>query len=198
MLLLWYFVLKLHTFVISFACHNHFFTSLFIDSLFARSLFAHFLFIVSFFFVLFLCLFVAKFKIKSKENNKNVCLTRIKINNIHWCHVFKIYFVYSIWNDKMSLFFVIIYFRRFKLFFRNNSTRIAKSRRDLLVIRLISRFSNIKSRMKKLALRNHKNESISFKMKFFFSRSVKIFHYSRDDKCMQNIIVIEKRFCIKQ
>jgi hypothetical protein len=41
-------------------------------------------------------LFVARFKIKSKEDNKNVCLIRIKINNIHWCHVFKIYFVHSI------------------------------------------------------------------------------------------------------
>ncbi len=43
-----------------------------------RSLFAHSFFVVSFF-----CLFVARFKIESKENNKNVRLTRIKINNIH-------------------------------------------------------------------------------------------------------------------
>jgi hypothetical protein len=48
-----------------------------------------------------LCLFVAKFKIKSKKDNKNVYLTRIKINNIHWCHVFKIYFVHSV-NYEMT------------------------------------------------------------------------------------------------
>jgi hypothetical protein len=31
----------------------------------------------------FFCLFIARFKIKSKKDNKNVCLTRIKINNVH-------------------------------------------------------------------------------------------------------------------
>jgi uncharacterized RDD family membrane protein YckC len=41
---------------------------------FVRSLFIH---------VLLFCLFVARFKIKLKENNKNVRLIRIKINNIH-------------------------------------------------------------------------------------------------------------------
>jgi hypothetical protein len=93
----------MHTFVISFVRFNRFFTLLFARSLFARFLFARSFSVLSFSLALcslifsllsrFLCLFVARFKIKSKENNKNVCLTRIKINNIHWCHVFKIYFV---------------------------------------------------------------------------------------------------------
>jgi hypothetical protein len=98
MLLLYYFVLKLHTFVISLARFNRSLILLFIRSLFARFLFARFLFARSFsvlsfslalcsliFFVIssFFCLFVARFKIKSKEDNKNVRLTRIKINSIH-------------------------------------------------------------------------------------------------------------------
>jgi hypothetical protein len=79
---------------------HSFVRSLFVRSLFVRSfslcsfvlvrfLFAHFFSVVS----SLLYLFVARFKIKSKKNNKNVCLIRMKINNIHWCHVFKIYFV---------------------------------------------------------------------------------------------------------
>jgi hypothetical protein len=140
-LLFYYFVLKLHTFVISFVCFNRFFILLFVRFLFVRFLFARSFSVLSFLFVFysfilfllfrFFCLFVAKFKIKLKENNKNARLIRIKINNIHWCHVFKTYFV---WNNKTSLFFAIIYFRKFKLFFRINSTRIAKSRCDLFVI----------------------------------------------------------------
>jgi hypothetical protein len=145
----------------------HFFVrSLSVRSLFVRSFFlcffvlARFLFTHFFCCLVFLCLFVAKFKIKSKKDNKNVRLIRIKINNIHWCHVFKIYFV---WNDKTNLFFAIVYFKRFKLFFRINSARIAKSRRDLSVIWSNSRSFNIKARIKKLALRNNKNESMFFK-----------------------------------
>jgi hypothetical protein len=139
----------------------------------ARSLFAH-----SFFVVSFLCLFIARFKIKSKEDNKNVRLIRIKINNIHWCHVFKTYFV---WNDKTSLFFAIIYFKKFKLFLRINSTRIAKSRRDLFVIWSNSRSCDIRTRIKRLALRNNKNESMSFKTNFclFFFREVRKFFIIR-------------------
>jgi uncharacterized membrane protein YecN with MAPEG domain len=98
MLLLYYFVLKLHTFVISFARFSRSFIFLFARflfarSLFARSLFARFFFVFSFSLAfcslifsvvsLLLCLFVAKFKIKSKKDNKNVRLIRIKINNIH-------------------------------------------------------------------------------------------------------------------
>jgi hypothetical protein len=182
MLLLYYFVLKLHTFVISFARFNCSFILLFVRSLFARSLF-----VLSFSLVLcslnfllfrFLCLFVARFKIKSKENNKNVRLIRIKINNIHWCHVFKTYFV---WNDKTSLFFAIVYFKRFRLFFRINSTRIAKSRRDLFVIWSNSRFCDIRTRIKELALRNNKNESMFFKTNscFFLLRKVRRFFIIR-------------------
>jgi hypothetical protein len=83
----------------------------------------------------------------------------------------------KLWNDRTSLFFAIIYFRKFRLFFRINSTRIAKSRRDLFVIRLISRFCYIKSRMKRLALRNRKNESIFFKTNscFFFRKMRRFF-----------------------
>ncbi len=193
MLLLYYFVLKLHTLVISFARLNRSFILLFARFLFARSLFVRSFFVLSFSLVFcsfilsllsrLLCLFIARFKIKSKKNNKNVRLIRIKINNIHWCHVFKIYFV---WSDKTNLFFAIIYFRRFELFFRINSTRIAKSRCDLLVIWSNSRFCDIRARIKKLALRNNKNESMFFKTNFCFfsfSRNMKIFHYSCDDKC---------------
>jgi hypothetical protein len=139
----------------------------------ARFLFAHFLCCL----VLF-CLFVARFKIKSKKDNKNVRLIRIKINSIHWCHVFKIYFV---WNDKTSLFFAIVYFKRFRLFFRINSTRIAKSRRDLSVIWSNSRFFDIKARIKKLALRDNKDESMSFKTNscLFLFRKVRRFFIFR-------------------
>ncbi len=77
----------------------------------------------------------------------------------------------------MSLFFAIVYFKKFKLFFRINSTRIAKSRRDLLVIWSNSRFCDIKTRIKKLTLRNNKNESMSFKTNFcfFFLREIQRF-----------------------
>jgi hypothetical protein len=86
----------------------------------------------------------------------------------------------KLWNDKTSLFFAIVYLRKFKLFFRINSTRIAKSRRDLFVTRLISRFCDIKSRMKKLALRDRKNKSISFKTNFcFFLREMRRFFIIR-------------------
>ncbi len=63
-----------HSFVRSFFVRS-FFLCFFV---LVRSLFAHSL-------LLFrsLCLFVARFKIKSKEDNKNVRLIRIKINNIH-------------------------------------------------------------------------------------------------------------------
>jgi hypothetical protein len=193
MLLLYYFVLKLHTLVISLVRLSRSFILLFARFLFARSLFARSLFarslsVLSFSLALcslilsvvslFLCLFVARFKIKSKENNKNVRLTRIKINSIHWCHVFKTYFV---WSDKMSLFFAIIYFRKFRLFFRVNSTRIAKSRRDLFVIWSNSRSFDIKARIKKLALRDNKNESMSFKTNscLFFLREVRRFFIIR-------------------
>jgi hypothetical protein len=150
----------------------HFFIrSLSVRSLSVRSFSLCFLVLIRFLFAHFLCclvslyLFVARFKIKSKENNKNVRLIRIKINNIHWCHVFKIYFV---WNDKTSLFFTIVYLKRFRLFFRVNSTRIAKSRRDLSVIWSNSRSFDIKARIKKLALRDNKNESMFFKTNFYF------------------------------
>ncbi len=86
----------------------------------------------------------------------------------------------DLFRDKTNLFFAIAYLKRFRLFFRVNSARIAKSRRDLLVIRLISRFCDIKSRMKKLALRNRKNESISFKTNScFFFREVRRFFIIR-------------------
>jgi hypothetical protein len=175
MLLLYYFVLKLHTLVISFVRLNRPFILLFARSLFARS-FSVLLFslaLCSLIFSLlsrFFCLFVARFKIKSKKDNKNVRLIRIKINNIRWYHVFMTYFI---WNNKMSSFFVIVYLKRFKLFFWINSTRIAKSRRDLFVIWSNSRFCDIKTRIKKLALRNNKNESMSFKTNsclFFFEK----------------------------
>jgi hypothetical protein len=170
-----------HFFVRSFSVRSFSVRSFFVRSFFfcffvlARFLFAH-----SFSVVSSLCLFVARFKIKSKKNNKNVRLIRIKISNIHWCHVFKIYFV---WNDKTNLFFAIVYFKKFRLFLRINSTRIAKWRRDLFVIWSNSRFCDIKARIKKLALRNNKNESMFFKTNFFFSKNTKIFHYSCDDKC---------------
>jgi hypothetical protein len=85
----------------------------------------------------------------------------------------------DLFRDKTNLFFVIAYLRRFKLFFRINSTRIAKSRRDLFVTRLISRFCDIKSRMKRLALRDHKDESIFFKTNFFFFREMRRFFIIR-------------------
>ncbi len=147
--------------------------------------------------VLFFCLFVAKFKIKSKKDNKNVRLIRIKINNIHWCHVFKIYFL---WNDKTSLFFAIIYFKKFKLFFRVNSTRIAKSRRDLFVIWSNSRFCDIKTRIKKLTLRNNKNESMFFKTNFcfFFLRDVQRFFIIRVMINVNKILSLSKNvFALK-
>jgi hypothetical protein len=66
-----------HSSVRSFSVHSlsvrSFFLCFFV---LARFLFAHFLCCL-----VFLCLFIAKFKIKSKENNKNVRLTWIKINN---------------------------------------------------------------------------------------------------------------------
>ncbi len=163
-----------HFSVRSLSVRSFFVRSFFLCSfVLVRSLFAHsFCCLVSF------CLFVARFKIKSKEDNKNVRLIRIKINNIHWCHVFKTYFV---WNDKTSLFFAIVYFRKFKLFFRVNSTRIAKSRRDLSVIWSNSRSFDIRARIKKLALRNNKNESMSFKTNFclFLLREVRRFFIIR-------------------
>jgi hypothetical protein len=68
----------------------HFFVrSLFVRSLFVRSFFLCFFVLARFLFVYFFCcfaffsLFIARFKIKSKKNNKNVRLIRIKINNIH-------------------------------------------------------------------------------------------------------------------
>jgi hypothetical protein len=86
----------------------------------------------------------------------------------------------KLWNDKTSLFFAIVYFKKFKLFFRVNSTRIAKSRRDLFIIRLIFRSCDIKSRMKKLALRDRKDESIFFKTNScFFLREVRRFFIIR-------------------
>jgi hypothetical protein len=86
----------------------------------------------------------------------------------------------DLFRDKTNLFFAIVYLKRFKLFFRVNSTRIAKSRRDLFVIRLIFRFCDIKSRMKRLALRDHKDESIFFKTNFcLFLRKVRRFFIIR-------------------
>jgi hypothetical protein len=86
----------------------------------------------------------------------------------------------DLFRDKTSLFFAIVYFKRFKLFFRINLTRIAKSRRDLFVIRLIFRFCDIKSRIKKLALRDRKDESISFKTNFcLFFREMRRFCITR-------------------
>jgi hypothetical protein len=83
-------------------------------------------------------------------------------------------------RDRTSLFFTIVYLRRFKLFFRINSTRIAKSRRDLFVTRLISRSCDIKSRMKRLALRDRKDESIFFKTNScLFLREVRRFFIIR-------------------
>ncbi len=72
--------LSVHSlFVRSFSVRSFFVRSFFLCSfVLVRSLFAH-----SFFVVSSLCLFVARFKIKSKKNNKNVRLIRIKINNIH-------------------------------------------------------------------------------------------------------------------
>jgi hypothetical protein len=68
-----------HFFVRSLSVRSFFVRSFSLCSfVLARFLFAHFLCC----FVLF-CLFVARFKIKSKENSKNVRLIRIKINNIH-------------------------------------------------------------------------------------------------------------------
>jgi hypothetical protein len=64
-----------HSFVLSFLC-SLVFCSLVLSLFFrSRSFFVRSRFLFY--------LFVAKFKIKSKENNKNVCLTRIKINSIH-------------------------------------------------------------------------------------------------------------------
>ncbi len=77
-----------HFSVRSFSVRSFFFCSLVL----ARFLFAY---------VFSFCLFVARFKIKSKEDSKNVCLIRIKINSIHWYHVFKIYFVHSV-NYEMT------------------------------------------------------------------------------------------------
>ncbi len=74
----------------SFQSFFHFFVrSFFVRSLFVRSFFLCFFVLVRFLFAHFFCclafffLFVARFKIKSKKNNKNVRLIRIKINSIH-------------------------------------------------------------------------------------------------------------------
>jgi hypothetical protein len=67
-----------HFFVRSFSVRSFFVRSFFLCSfVLARSLFVHSLSVVS-----SLCLFVARFKIKSKKDNKNVYLIQIKINNI--------------------------------------------------------------------------------------------------------------------
>jgi hypothetical protein len=120
---------------------------------------------------------------------------QIETMNFYLCHVFKTYFV---WNDKTSLFFAIIYFKKFRLFFRVNSTRIAKSRRDLLVTRLIFGSCDIKSRMKKLALRDRKDESILFKTNScFFLWEMRRYFIIRMMINICKILFIEKRFYIK-
>jgi hypothetical protein len=173
-----------------------FFCSLAFCSL-VLSLFSHSRsFFVRSFFLLshLLYLFVARFKIKSKENNKNVRLIRIKINNIHWCHAFKIYFV---WNEKTSLFFAIVYLKKFKLFFRVNSTRIAKSRRDLSVIWSNSRSFDIKARIKRFALRDNRNESMFLKTNFclFLFRKVQRFFIIRVMINVNKIFSLSKNVC---
>jgi hypothetical protein len=187
-----------HSFVRSFSVRSFFVRSFSVRSfslcflVLARSLFAH-----SFFVVSSLCLFIARFKIKSKKNNKNVRLIRIKINNIHWCHVFKIYFV---WNDKTSLLFAIVNFKRFRLFLRINSTRIAKSRRDLFVIWSNSRFCDIKTRIKRLALRNNRDESMFFKTNscFFLFREIRRFFIIRVMINVNKIFLLSKNvFALK-
>jgi hypothetical protein len=65
-----------HSSVRSFSVRSFFVRSFSVRSFFLCSLI---LSVVS----LSLCLFVARFKIKSKEDNKNVRLIRIKINSIH-------------------------------------------------------------------------------------------------------------------
>jgi hypothetical protein len=55
-----------HSSVLSFFCSFVFYSFAFFLFFRSRSFFVHSRF--------FLCLFVARFKIKSKENNKNVCL----------------------------------------------------------------------------------------------------------------------------
>jgi hypothetical protein len=69
------------------------------------------------------------------------------------------------------------YLNIFKLFLRVISLRIAKSRRDLLVIWSNSRSCDIKARMKKLTLRDNKNESVFFKTNscLFLLREVRRF-----------------------
>jgi hypothetical protein len=83
--------------------------------------------------------------------------------------------LYLFKNKKMH------YLNIFRLFLRIISLRIAKSRRDLFVIWLNSRFRDIKARIKKLALRNNKDESMSFKTNFcfFLFREVRTFFIIR-------------------